>query len=462
MERAFLDQNLKKSEQNKISAIKFFEIINRNGKIKFSQIEDDIKGTEAIVKTKHIDIQNCTIDGDFLLENIKSIENLFFENCIFNERVLLFHSHFKTIQFNNCIFLKNFTTTKLQCDTFRINNCSFNNFKELDIHDFSCKSLYFTKNEASHDIHIKPIEALSVKLEGGEKEYQVTFSYYKNKTVLDKLLIVCSSNYQTEYLIRNITIKHFQLTGESKSSIRINAIKLKLGLWDNFSNQGILKLDSISPMDDKSLLVIKDSTLGKSEINNISFPSFHRIILNNSNVIDIIPVNVTWCVSNQLESDSIQTLKENYRQLKIVGSKNDDVSQKLFFEKLEMHTLLKQLRKEKKSLFNRLILQTSFLSNDFGFNWVRAILWLFSTSILFYTLIKYSVGETHLDFSFFWDDFGRMLLFLNPVHQFDKLFRVEDIGANLGGALAFDGIARILCTYFIFQFVSAFRKYFKR
>lgn len=462
MERTFLDQNLKKSEENKISSIKFLEIINRFGKIKFSQVEDDIKITEATVKNTQIDIQNCTFSGDLFLENIKAMESLFFENCIFHERVLLFHSQFKTVQFNNYIFLKNFASTKLHCDTFRINSCSFNNFKELDIHDFFCKSLYFTKNEASHDIHIKPIEALNVTLEGGEKEYQITFSYFQNETVLDKLLVICSSNYQTDYLIRNIAIKNFQLAGESKTSIRINGIKLKLGLLDNFTNLGVLKLDSVIPFDEESLLVIKNSNLGKSEVNNISFPSFNRIILNNCNIIDIIPVNIEWCISKQLESDSVKYLKENYRQLKIVGSRSDDISQKLFFEKLEMHTLLKQLKKEKKSVFDRLILQTSFLSNDFGFNWVRALLWLLSTSILFYSLIKYSIGERHLDLSYFWDDLGRILLFLNPVHQFDKLFRVENMGDNLGGALAFDGLARILCAYFIFQFVSAFRKYFKK
>jgi hypothetical protein len=113
-------------------------------------------------------------------------------------------------------------------------------------------------------------------------------------------------------------------------------------------------------------------------------------------------------------------------------------------------------------MVDRIILWTNYISNDFGLNWFFALAWLIGLTLIWYTSIKLCLGYTCFDYKLIADEVGRFLLFINPIHQFDKLFEIGKMNTYLGGALFFDGISRITGAYLLYQFVSAFRKYSKK
>jgi hypothetical protein len=207
------------------------------------------------------------------------------------------------------------------------------------------------------------------------------------------------------------------------------------------------------------MLIVKNSSLGKAEVTGCDFSKFKRIIMQDSSIIDVIPTSNIWCERKTIESKDYTSLRENFRQLKNIMSKHSDKPMELFFEREEMSAYLAQLKSTNGNYWDRFILITNWLSNDFGQNWTRALLLLFATNIVWYTVIKFSLSYTVFDINLILDEIGRFLQFLNPIHAFDKTFKVENTNSNLHSALVFDGMSRILSSYLIFQFVRSFRKF---
>lgn len=447
-----------------VSAAEFYEILRTKKKAKNLNVKEQICISNDLHLNYNLDFSDCVFEREVLFENANNInKNIFFSFCEFKQRLVFTNCTYSTISFNNCIFGQYFYMKNLIADTYKIDRCSINISKELKIAEFTCKQFIFTNNDAKSNIFIKPINVNSVIIEGSESPYLIIYSNNENPNIIDKFLIFSHSNYKTDYSIRNVKTNFIHLNGEIKdSNLHLNAISLKSGLIDFFTNFGNLRFNDITPLTDNSILIIKNSILGKASLSRIDFTKFKRIILTNSNIIEINPVNITWCKKENLNINDILSIKEDSRQIKIVATRNDDIPTKLYFHKIEMHSYLKQLKTQKGYYIDKIILRLNYLSNDFGLNWFFALMWLLGISVIWYTLIKACIGETNFDSTLIADEIGKYLIFLNPVHQFEKLFEVENLKENLNGALLFDGISRITAAYFIFQFITAFRKYTKK
>ena len=192
------------------------------------------------------------------------------------------------------------------------------------------------------------------------------------------------------------------------------------------------------------------------QINNINFNDFKKTVIKNTNLLEIIPVNVIWCEIEKITSDN--SLKEVFRQLKIVSIKNEDLINKQYFTKLEMETILTSQKLTYKNFNDYFILKTNQLSNDFGLNWLKSLKYYFLFSIIFYTLIKACLGFYYFQPKLILDEIGYFLMFINPLHQFDKVFNIININ-NTNGALLIDGISKIINGYLLYQLISSFRKY---
>jgi hypothetical protein len=449
--------------RRKVESEEFLKIITKNRKAKHLSITTSLMiEISHEFQFRHIEISDCTFEREVVFNKCLGIKNINFTDCEFKKRVLFFHSTFSKLKLSRNTFQQYFASKNLRTDYFQIDSCIINNIRELKLNEFWAKEFVFTKNEAENDIYIKPNNVENVIIEGGEKNYLLTFSNNENKETIQKFLFFTYSHYRTDYLLRNFMVQTFQIFGDLKdSSLSINGVKFFSGLINHFSNQGVIRFSSFTPIDENSLIVVKNSTLGKTEISSIDFSVFKKVLITNSNIIDLIPVNIKWCSATQIQSEELSSLRENFRQLKIVSSKNEDVPSKLHFQKLEMHAYLQQLNQEKASVTDRFILGSNYYSNDFGLNWFKAFCWLLITTCIWYTLIKISLGQTDFDILLVPDEIGRFFLFINPIHQFEKIFGIEKISSTLNGAVFFDAASRIFGGYFIYQFISAFRKFSK-
>jgi hypothetical protein len=457
-----LEAQIEIENQKVISSELFIQKVLTKKKIFNVSVTGKVVITDSILTHfLKIEIVDCKFldEVDLVTNKIKII---FFLRCEFGKRLLLSGKSFSHINILQCKFQKYFTFNSLISKKIEINECVIENNIITQLQNFSSDSFVFTKNECSNDILIKPEKLKNLVLEGSEKNYLITYSGLDIQEPLKQLLLFTFSNYRTDYLLRSFEADKFQLIGEIKDSIlNINNCKINQGIMHRFVNLGVMFFDRISPLSETSVLIIKNSLLGKAQINNTNFSNFHKVILDSSSIIELIPVNVLWCSQKNLTSDDSYSLKENYRQLKIIAIKNEDIDTKLFFHKLEMHSLQK-MQNIKSDFNNKFILKTNHLSNDFGLNWLRSLGWLISISIFFYTTIKFILGYNHFNPSLILEEMGRFLIFINPIYQFDKVFNIDPMVENTNGSLFLDGLSKIIGAYLIYQFISSFRKYSRK
>jgi hypothetical protein len=428
----------------------------------FNITEEVIIDNDYVIGSNYVTINNCTFDFEFKLHGNRLNQKLYFNNCTFKQRFLSSNLDLKNLQFLKCTFNQYFTSKKLNAYLLSFELCQFNLQKALVIDQFIVAKLLFAKNEFNRDIQIIPQRAGVISLIGGESNSSLTLSNRGNINTIDKLFLEFNSNHKTDFLIRNINVRYVQIHGELKgATLSFNNIKLQIGVLTYFSNQGNVLINSIIPQSDNSILVLKGVNLGQAIISSTDFSTFSKIQISNSNLIGLVPVNIEWCGSRNLKlANTLNDRKEIYRQLKIIADKNSDTPTKLIYQKYEMRAYLKILKQQKGKFADKFILRTNQISNNHGLNWFVAFCWLLGFSILWYTLVKYYLGQTEFAPDLIGNEIGRFIGFINPAHYFEKVFEVKK-EMYWNNALLFDGLSRITGAYFLYQFISAFRKYSK-
>jgi hypothetical protein len=214
--------------------------------------------------------------------------------------------------------------------------------------------------------------------------------------------------------------------------------------------------------------------LGKTNFTSFSFDGFHEIEIQDSNFSEIITANVRWfapeiILKTAKNSQDFGKYRDLFRQLKFAMLKQGDRVQALFFKRYEMQALRKQLLTEKGYKGEKAMLWMNG-SNDHGQNWIKPmLLGLLFTCIFYVAFIISTAPELSGHTSLSWTNvsmtlkvipkyFHIALKFLNPTHTYESLGAT--IKDNIPGNL-FDIVQRIVISYFIFQTISAFRKYIK-
>ena len=110
------------------------------------------------------------------------------------------------------------------------------------------------------------------------------------------------------------------------------------------------------------------------------------------------------------------------------------------------------------SRYDKLILWINRNSNNHGLSIKRPFVLFFGFSILFYVLYLWSLNRIFNSNEIDWDLIGYYFSFIDLTHRND--FLVEKSEFNFG-SLFFDYFNKIAISFFIYQFVAAFRKYGK-
>ncbi|RXQ87395.1 hypothetical protein EO244_16440 [Ancylomarina salipaludis] len=452
------------AELESISPDRFRSLLETKSDISNYHItEEVIIDNDYIVGNKAVTITNCTFNFEFQIKGIQLNQKYFFINCIFTQRFLAVDLELKNLQFSNCTFNQYFTSKNLKAFLIHFEFCHFDLQKTLIIDQFKAEKFKFLKNESNRDIQLIPQDVRLIALAGSESKNSITLSSRGNKNVIDNLFLEFNSNHKTDFLLRNLNVRYAQIHGELKeSTLSINNVKLQIGIIKYFFNFGNMLINSLLPLSEASILVMKGANLGNAIISSTDFSKFTTVEVSNCNLVDIVPVNIVWCKSNSLKAkNSLNDRKETYRQLKIVADKNLDVPTKLMFHQYEMRAYLKILKCQKGNFSDRFILRTNQISNNHGLSWHFSLFWLLGFSILWYTLAKYTLGETVYAPELIGSEIGKFINFINPAHYFGRIFDAKsDIYTT--NARLFDGLSRITSAYFIYQFVGAFRKYSKK
>jgi hypothetical protein len=497
-----IERDLKIEDKCQIGKL-YFGLTNiANGKIFF----------DSSTFTSPLDLEQVKINGEVRFQNSEMrskvrcsqvvCSNYVFLDSTFKKDVWLWSGEAKSgISINNGVYEDDFTIQAVKSSIMpgseSILTIAGANFRK------TC-AIYYLDNVNNTGGGASKIFISSSNFDGG---LSVTgpYSPKSKEFVLSELNIQTSNQLTGEINISYFQIKKTILKGVNfKANIFLQNIRHELLFFDRFSNYGNFHLVSNYAFRDKeSHLDIFNSHLENTQFVNTDLDSFKKVSIIDSNLSQISTSAVKWFSLKKLEdrprkrnsafwkryvpskngiifkgsldSDKevshFRKTRELFRQLKFAMEKQGDKIQSLIFKQAEMAAFKKELQLTRPFWSRDRFVLWLNQSNDYGQNWVKPALFAFGFTTLFYGLIVIShsakLGWTpasswvDIRNTFYaWQDSKKMIpQLLNPIHSMDKLLGEDAIIS--GYTLTIDYLLRLILAYFIFQTVSAFRKFSK-
>ncbi len=459
-------------------------IINEDSKINKLEIDSIccIKGGFFIYNSiinDHLDIHFANMSDNFSIRE-KSIVNalmrldkisansLVFTDSIFNENIHIWAGSIKSLIFNDGIFK----------DDLFITGVKIHNSLTIIGTQFE-KSINFKLFDEDND---KTGNLSKIYIKSGKFGEQ--FIVNGNDYEIEEITFNTSKQLEGDIYLNSSKIKKAKISGNNyNSNIIFNQCDFNQLHFDSFYNYSNISIISTKSYGENPNLTIQNSNLGTMHLFNVLLDSFHKISIHNSVLTDIIIANVQWFSNEQLNSGdpnskhSYKQKKEIYRQLKYVLEKQGNRIASLHFKGLEMKTFKKESFVEikwYKRIFNidRFVLFVG-QTNDFGLNWFKPVLFAIGFSIFFHFLIVIGISDK-LNYAFlpnlsckslydtyniYIDNLNKLPQLMNPTHILKRVFPCKaDISFTVH---TLDYLLKIILAFFIFQIISAFRKYIK-
>jgi len=299
---------------------------------------------------------------------------------------------------------------------------------------------------------------------------------------IEELTIDTSKQLEGDLYFNSCDILLAKLSGNNyKSNIVFNHSCFNKLNFDFFNNYSTLSLISVKAFNPDSEFNIAHSNIGKTHFFNTFLNTFDKIGIYNSVLTEIIVANVKWFDDKKLNpnisasSEEYTYKKEIYRQIKFALEKQGDKITSLSFKALEMSAFKNEsFAKVKwhKKIFgiDRFILWIG-QTNNFGQNWLKPVLFAIGFTLLFYFLIvvgisnklSYSLNISIESIRLTWSELAhyRNIIpqLMNPTNTLSKILP-ENVEVNFIVNL-WDYLLKIFLAFFIFQVISAFRKYMK-
>lgn len=497
---SFLSVNITKLTVQAISQI---DVLN----IEYSQIHNvnlyNISKIDSCsfirIKVKNeLELTRCNVYSNFNCLDSKIFE-LKFNTCEFNLPIILMHD-FISVKFSiyECDFneyvliysanLEEETNGEIRITQSRIKKDFAYYYEEENGKSFCHKNFYFTNNLVSDNFNISYLDGV---IKGTQ---QIKHS-------LKNLELIFNNKNDGSYKFSNLNFENLTISGNnSKSSLQLVYLNCKNIYFKNLINLGTISM--INCFKDKGLfydkfkisgsllnnLTMLNVDLNKFDSIEISESSLNGLKANNTIFFDFEKLNgegnyqkrsiqirlLRWFLffffnsKNQSEVNFWENKREVYKQLKLSMEQNGDRINSLKFKSSEMKAHRKYLILTK-VIFNpdRIILGLSSI-NDFGLNWAKAAVICIIMMLSLYTILLVQINPI-LGFNFNWDYLDNTLKawienlniffqLLNPIHDVKKVYEGFEITNT---TYLIDYISRITMSFFVFQIVSAFRKYIK-
>lgn len=339
---------------------------------------------------------------------------------------------------------------------------------------------------------------------------------FADEPSIEKIELDISAELKGDIVFRDLQVGILSLSGYNSSAnllfehLFINQIRIKALI----NNAGLvlsgIKASHLEWFEDKEFtrprdnaLYIDDSNFGKAQFYQVDFSSFGKVVFHNNILTEITTSLVKWFTPAQLENgieeSSLQIYKkaleskderritnaslslvatyrsrqEIYRQLKYSSQKQGNTPESLEFQRHEMNYYRKIINIKKPRNWSEYLILWSNQSNDFGQNWLKPLCLLIFFSLISYLPIGF-LTSSRLDYSrfadsfsdialnfkvVFWDNLKTWLVLLNPAHRLSDVS--DKINEFSSWVYFWDLLSRIIVSYFIFQMISAFRKFNK-
>ncbi len=280
---------------------------------------------------------------------------------------------------------------------------------------------------------------------------------------------------ESETKIIDSSFNSFSISGHLNGKLNVENSKIENWFIREFSTQSEVTFYNISPLNlpaSESKLEIHKSNLDNTWFDNTDFSqyktvSFYRTKFGKTTFTSCnFPTDYTSFEKfktlenvhypEKISDNYYKSQYEIFLQLKILleASGNFYESQKLQAISNDALKKIKQI-----SIWDKAILWVNSKSNNHGLSIKLPLLYFFLSSIALYILYLLSLGRmfngNEIDTSLV----GYYFSFIDLTHRTDFLVNKEEF--NLG-SLSLDFVNKIISGFFIYQFISSFRKYGKK
>lgn len=443
-----------------------------------------ISFSECEVKSDvQLNIQNCTEIRIWKCQfkskssfQVRTIKDLIISDSIFEGKVDFINNEVSTLLISNSIFNENvrFTLNKLLSYTILNISVYVENTKFLN-------QLLFTENQILGSIG---------------------FRNHENESFIKSLIINDSTNFLFGIDPDPIEIEEINIVGsiDSPNYFQFKNLLVNKINFSNIFNYGKIVFNDIENLKKEPKIIIQNSDLGNTTFLNCNFKDFDLLYSSSK-------INSTTIVGGYFpgpekfkklnEEDNNQDLIQGLSQFKKLYESNGDFISSTKFHEYELkifHLLesdnlvisqLKKMYEQRGDSVNalkfqamelethmkssdiswseRLNLQFSFWSNNFGTDWVKAAKFLLKWSIPFYLIFIFIQGHRPgTDLNLFLDIVANYFEYLNPLRRSDFFVTNNQSEKINNSARIVDFFARIFIAFAEYQLIQAFRKYGKK
>ena len=430
-----------------------------------------------------ISLRYCQFENTFNINSVKSNSSFHLSNCQFlatSETNATHHSfsksEFQRIEINQISGSKNDAVVPLSCLSFQeikanvlmirnclikevIIDCSNGEIEEIYIQDSIIEEIRIVGGNIKKCHIERLVKGKNISISGTFDQLIIEgIEQFGEDVFTENLYLNLSSSKKGTILLRNIWVSNLNFNGDNANDILIKGVRV-----DKLSLSELVNLATIRFRDIQcnTLLTIWDSTLGKTEVSNISFSkkAKGKIVQTNIEELSIHNTRFPDKILGKDEKD-VEGTREAYRQLKYASAKHGNRLAELNYQRLEMDAHFKSLN-YKTHFGDKLILLLSKVSSSYGQNWLQALGSTAAFGLITYTIYCWSLGfRIGSDWDLFWKLSSYFLEYLNPLHKAD--FITDDLATKrTGWSIAWDNLSRVINGFFVYQMIQAFRKFGK-
>jgi len=239
---------------------------------------------------------------------------------------------------------------------------------------------------------------------------------------------------------------------------------------------------------DEPTISISQSSLGKTEFTDCPLDDF-RFEFSNSKIIDCfvsggsIPTNNVHIIGAKENSIEEHEQKASFFiQFKKIFEAQGDIYHATQFQakwaeeqrkELQLRHKQEYARGQKPVLWSRIKIFFNTTSNDrftlwlnkksniHGESYLRALVFIFISALVFYFFYLLSIQRLFSGNPIDWNLFGYLFEFINPAHKLNFIEGNKTETIN-GFTVVADFVGRVFVSYGIYQFIAAFRKHTKK
>ncbi|WP_140160522.1 hypothetical protein [Algoriphagus antarcticus] len=445
------------------------------------------------------EIKNCLLNSfDFLggiirkmglqfisveVSNRLRISPIKCSNLIISGKDSLFH---KTVNISGTEYGSIIFDSGIFKDEIVIQDISISGFLSFAVADFESEVRLSFDNKNVKVFNIREVHILDTKFKNG-------IQFDGQKIISEKLQINFSEKSSGVIDFRNTFFKEVLFKGINfNNSVFLRDCSYDRLTFSHFFNKALISLNNNNYPDEgkgnPEQLLIENSNLGNTEFYDFDFSVYPSVRIIDSRLDSIFTYGATWFENGQLNVEEsevnqrkiLSQRREIFRQLKLAAEKQSDRITSLDFKarEVEVHAqLIQQRRNDPNTGFQNWLIRTGDLAsiwlgktNHHGQSWLLPFGLLILATILIYPLLVIS-ADCIISWKWDWSAEG-VSLFWEKITKYDSIFwqlfnptrRVRDMFPDQtidASAHFWDGLQRIFLAFFIFQIVSAFRKFVK-